>query len=149
MDKVEANVSKASSDMQALATVLQSTFGGVGDVKAADLMQAAKVFAGDLKDAAQAAAGTSGEVAPLLDKKAMLDGVDLQDVGKATQAEDAIAQMERLTATMETKTEELQALAVEALPPASNGELMKQYYPVMYFVDSSKDKVPSTCGGTV
>mmetsp|Transcript_89317 Transcript_89317/g.248038 ORF Transcript_89317/g.248038 Transcript_89317/m.248038 type:complete len:482 (-) Transcript_89317:148-1593(-) len=147
MTATATNVTTASQGMQSAASAMQQSFGNVGDMQASELMQAAKVFAGELQHAAEGATPVGTQAAELKGKAAALAGADFQDYAKAAEAEAVLKQMEKVTADGEAKTEELESLAGKALPRKAPAGALAQYYPVMYFVDREKVGAPSTCAG--
>jgi len=139
------DVKKLSEGMQNSAAKLQASFGQVGDSATTNLLQSAKVFAGDLLHSAEDAEKIATKLGDLeADAKKIKAFTDPKDVTKAERI------MEDIDATVakgkkaDEELADLRELANVSNPSAGAG---KQYYPVMYFVDKEFDSVPSTCGG--
>lgn len=145
---------KAAEGMQSAAEELQAKFGKAGDPTASNLLQSAKVFAGELQHAGEAASGAEKALAGLQDTAAPLKGADMKDAEKVREAEDAADDLEAGVAEAEAAVEHAAALlklaGVKVDGDKSAGEgRAAQYTPLMYFVDKEFDEVPSTCGGDV
>jgi len=148
-------VALASEDLQSVADQGQASFGNAGDTVMSDLMQTAKVFAGDLEKAANEGNKIGEDLATLADEAAALDGADFTDPAKMKEAEVLMKKMEETLVEAEAGTDkalDLHELAVglefeDGEPKKVEGEPLKQYHPIMYFVDREYESMPSTCGG--
>jgi len=148
LDDLTANMKEIAEVGQADANLFQDSFGAVGDPAVSDLMQAAKVWAGDLLHAAEGGVDLSDKLKSTKDEGDALKGNDFTDYEKSKEAEDVIKVLQRSTSTGETSLEELTEMLELAHPSAEEGEYAAaQYYPVMYFVDRQFEPVPQTCGG--
>merc|ERR1719221_2080309 len=145
---LHGDVTTLSTDMQTGAVALQTIFGKAGDPQAAAIMQLAKVFAGELEQAAESAAALKAKMDDLTSSGAALKGSDFTKYTKATEAENITNYMEEATSAGEAKSEELEDLKAEAAPDTVSGSF-EMYYPVMYFVDKNFTDAPSTCSGDV
>lgn len=136
-----------STDMQASADTLQTSFGAVGDSATTNLVQSAKVFAGELLHKAEDAEKIATKLGKLdADAKAITKFTDPAEVTKAERI------MEDVEATLEDGekvTDDLEELKELAAPPTAAVNASKQYYPMMYFVDQEQKDTPQTCGGDV
>jgi hypothetical protein len=139
-----------AGEMQAKAETYQAALGAKGDPEAADLMQAAKVFAGSLEHSeAEAAKLLPLMTAASIDAKAMA-GEDFTKFAEATKAEKQIHEMSELTVKAEETAESCQDLVQLASPDVQVSAISgDQYYPLMYFVDKDFVDVPSTCSGSL
>jgi len=147
LTKVTDEVSDTSKTMQTASAALQASFGKVGDVEASDLMQAAKVRAGELEKAAKEASKVSDEIKVLNEKHAKASKADLDEFNAATEAEALIDDMDKASTNAQAQVEDLSSLVDASNPEDLPKGASKEYYPTMYFVDKKFDKVPSTCGG--
>jgi len=147
LSKVTDKVSATGKTMQKAAETLQKSFGKVGDTEASDLMQAAKVRAGELEKAAKEASKVSDEIKALDDKYAKVSKSKLDEFDAATKAEAVTEDMDKASTKGLAKVEDLAPLVDASGPEGLPKEASKQYYPTMYFVDKKFAKVPSTCGG--
>merc|ERR1719160_833763 len=123
-------------------------FGLAGDPTASNLMQTAKVFAGELQHAAEAVLGDAKKLTGLAESAAALEGADFSENAKVKEAEKLIADLKSATTAAEASKEAWDE--VHGAASAGSGEnstAAEQYYPVMYFVDKEFKMVPSTCGG--
>jgi len=145
----------AGSGMQSAADAHQRTFGKAGDTVATDLMQAAKVHAGELESAANAshklvtemmaAGGESGSVLGALAGQPSHDTV--------VAAEKYRRRVERLNRNGLEAEEDLTGRLQGAKPAekagtGKNGSVQGQYASAQYFVDKEAMAMPSTCAGT-
>jgi len=168
-DKVEAFLSEANGIsegaiedaelLQSAADAGQAAFGKVGDTVMSDLMQSAKVFAGEFQHAAEGAEKKAKELQAVVEGSPGGDA-DFTDPATMKEAEDAMKKMEEQLGALEddkAKVMDLHELArgieftkdekgKEHLPEVE-GEPLKQYMSLMYFVDREFESVPSTCGG--
>jgi len=134
-----------SGDMQKLGEDLQKSFGAVGDSGAAGSAQDAKVFAGTLVHKAEDADAAAKKLGSLVK-----DGAGLKDFtapATVTKAERIMEGMDEAMAAGEVVSDELDALTDLASPSPTKAGAVKQYYPVMYFVDKEFEGVPTTCSG--
>merc|ERR1719253_222642 len=139
----KATAAKSLSDsIQQAGAELQKTFGAVGDVAAADLMQKAKVFAGFLQHAAHYVDVMEKQITSLVEKS------------KSPAVTESIRDSEKLTARLDKTRmqsdkllEKMDGLMEDATYPDTYDGAAKQYYPIMYFVDKEFVSMPSTCGG--
>lgn len=133
--------------MQEAGDTLQKAFGAAGDPVAAALFQEAKVFAGELIHAADAAAISTEPLHKLADEAKAMEKADLKNHEQAATAEKLVKDMDAATAVAEANNEvrgELHDLAQRGHDETGR---IGQYYPLMYFVDKKFEDVPSTCGG--
>lgn len=135
-----------SHDLQAGAEALQKSFGAVGDSATTNLMQGAKLFAGSLESKAANVDSLAGKLAVVVSEATALK--DFSDPAVVTQAEHLMDATENEIAECEAVVDELDDTIRMASPTFDVTGAAKQYYPVMYFVDKSFEKAPSTCGGT-
>jgi hypothetical protein len=147
MRNLKADVSSAGSEMSAFAGEQQILFGSAGDPGAADLMQSAKRFAGELiKGIDEASAIENG-----IDKLKSEEPSAQQINSAADQAsiEDYLANVDLAKTRTEASIETLSSLADRAILKDSRvTKAAKTYYPATYFVDKKYANVPSTCTGT-
>jgi len=136
-----------SSDMQDDATKLMVSFGKVGDSATTNLLQSAKVFAGELLHSAEGAEKIAAKLEGL-DAKAKTF-TKFTDPKKVTEADAVVEEIEETLAEGEKVVSELGDLEALASPPKSSAGASKQYYPVMYFIDKEHKDTPQTCGGDV
>jgi len=147
LSKSTKKVSETGKTMQKASAALQKSFGKVGDTEASDLMQAAKVRAGELQKAAKEASKVSDEIKALTKKYAKVSKAKLNEFEGATAAEALIDDMDKASTNGEAQVEDL-ALFIDASSPEGLPKgASKEYYPTMYFVDKKFAKLPSTCGG--
>merc|ERR1719359_2621416 len=135
----------------------QASFGSAGDTVMSDLMQSAKVFAGDLQHSAEDANKVKEKLKVQLDEASgPLEGADFTDPENMKKAEDTMKKIEEILVEFEKATEDAKALhelargteySKEGELKKAEGEPLKQYHPIMYFVDREYETVPSTCGG--
>jgi hypothetical protein len=137
IDAKVKEVKDLSNDMQTAGEGIQKVFGNVGDSGAANHGQAAKVFAGELVHAAEAA----DEVAKKLGALAKDAGglTDFTDPATVTKAERIMEGIDETAAQGETHADELDELHELGKPAKTHAGAAKEYYPVMYFVDKKFD----------
>merc|ERR1719160_728896 len=146
--------------LQSAAEAGQAAFGTAGDTVMSDLMQTAKVFSGDI----------SKLITPAIKKAVALDDAAIEAgtlEGEDFTKPENMKKAEELLKTIEeglTELEEVQEKAIdlhelllgaeyanvssgELKPYAGEGEPLKQFHTLMYFVDREFESVPSTCGG--
>jgi hypothetical protein len=140
MDKKASNANALSNEMQLAGADLQKTFGAVGDVAAADLMQKAKVFAGFLQHAAHYVDVMSSSIASLVDESKSF-------AGSVPESERLTAKLDKARVQSNKLVEKLDSLMEDSTYPDAYDGAAKQYYPLMYFVDKSFVGAPSTCAG--
>mmetsp|Transcript_97014 Transcript_97014/g.312642 ORF Transcript_97014/g.312642 Transcript_97014/m.312642 type:complete len:476 (-) Transcript_97014:131-1558(-) len=141
---------QASTALQSGASTYQDKFGQAGDPGASDLMQSAKAFAGVLDKAVGIAGEVSNSAAVLDGKAKAAAGGELSSSKTVGEAEDLIKAMEETTTKVEASIEELEGLTsamAGAADEEASKDAVKQYYPAMYFVNKTFDKMPSTCTG--
>jgi len=141
--------------LQAAAETGQATFGNAGDTVMSDLMQSAKVFAGELTHNIEGAVKLGKELEKEVEDAKGMDGADFTDPEKMKKAEDLMKTMDEMLSKMEVAKDE--AMKLHELARGTeykDGELkkvddepLKQYTPIMYFVDKEYESMPSTCGG--
>lgn len=157
----------ASSMMQNVASNLQDQFGNAGDPTASNLMQSAKVFAGDLQHAAEDVEKIHEEISSHQSDGDGMEGGDFSDFETIQKAEACVDGLEKSVAAGEEATEALLVLSKlagvkdmskegdeEDGKGSGSGEEegegdsnLKEFMPIMYFVDREFEKVPATCGG--
>jgi len=142
--------------LQSAADQGQAAFGSAGDTVMSDLMQTAKVFAGDLEKASNAGIKVVEQLEALDGEAKALDGADFTDPAEMKKAEEVMKKMEATLAEAEatkTKAMDLHELVAgmefeeDTEFKKVEGEPVKQYHPIMYFVDREYEEMPSTCGG--
>eukprot|EP00747_Dinoflagellata_sp_TGD_P159593 gnl/TRDRNA2_/TRDRNA2_177906_c2_seq1.p1 gnl/TRDRNA2_/TRDRNA2_177906_c2~~gnl/TRDRNA2_/TRDRNA2_177906_c2_seq1.p1 ORF type:complete len:283 (-),score=98.21 gnl/TRDRNA2_/TRDRNA2_177906_c2_seq1:73-867(-) len=136
---------KLSDAMQKSGDELQKVFGKAGDPAASDLMQEAKIFAGEVGTASRVA----GKDKEKLDETKGKAG-DIENFKKPAElekAEDLIENIEELIADSVVSTKNLDD-TIELATGGNNTEgAAEQYFPIMYFIEPKKQDFPSTCGG--
>jgi hypothetical protein len=146
MDTKSKLAKKLSGALQGAGEALQKSFGQVGDSGMTGHAQSAKVFAGDLEAATKAVDKVSAELGDLAKSGSGLkDFTDPETVAKAERAMEGI---DETMADGEVVTDKLDKLLDLAEHKAVSGAV-KQYYPMMYFVDKEYTDVPQTCSGDV
>jgi len=137
--------SELAESMQEAGAKNQVIFGKAGDLATSDLMQKAKVFAGDLFSNAEAAAQEAEKLGALVKKSS-----ELKDFTKPKTVTKAERLMEAMAAAAKEVEVTQSALGdVIRLARPGRGELRAaaQYYPLMYFVDKSFSSTMQTCSG--
>lgn len=148
LGELTANMKEIAEAGEADANVFQESLGAAGDPAASDLMQSAKVWAGELLHAAEDGADFSDELTSAKDEGNDLKGEDFTDYEKGKAAENVIEILQKGTSKGEASLEELVGMFELAHPAAEAEEdVAAQYYPVMHFVDKEFEEVPQTCGG--
>jgi hypothetical protein len=123
----------------------QKTFGTAGDLPAGDLMQAAKVYAGDVEKAAKASDKLKDKLKSLSDDAAKI--TDFTKPKEVTKAERLMETIEETIAEAVVSLKALEEVLATAQPgPVSDGAA-KQYLPLMYFVEKEFQDKPQTCSG--
>jgi len=131
--------------MQKAGAENQKVFGKAGDLATSDLMQEAKVFAGELLDAARDADKVKGRLTDAVkEAKGLKDFADPETVTKAERLMEAMAED---TEASEKPREILGRLAALAKPGREEIGAGKQYYPLMRFVDRKYEDSMQTCSG--
>lgn len=152
LDDVVTSLKDSAEQGEADANTMQDSFGSAGDPDASNLMQEAKIYAGELIHAAEDGGELKDEVQPAVDEVAGLKDKDFKKVENVKKAESATKAMQEGMAEATLKTEELQKLLDECAPTADEervADSAKQYMPIMYFVDKEHQDDPSTCSGNV
>lgn len=145
---LQSKVSTASAGMQSAAAFYQGVFGEAADPVAADLMQSAKVLAGELNKVAGDAEALS---VTLEEAKVAADGMSGSDFSLSAtvrEAEGVMKNIKALIAKGETTVADLTSHLNQSTPIGTSANILQEYYPAMYFVDKSAEEFPSTCGGT-
>eukprot|EP00929_Paragymnodinium_shiwhaense_P025827 TRINITY_DN15533_c0_g1_i1.p1 TRINITY_DN15533_c0_g1~~TRINITY_DN15533_c0_g1_i1.p1 ORF type:complete len:622 (-),score=157.86 TRINITY_DN15533_c0_g1_i1:109-1974(-) len=144
------SVSFASKVLQEGGARLQEVFGKVGDPGAADLMQQAKVRAGDF----DATLGEADEfVEGIGEMKGAADKARAGDLSKSDNMVAAESLLKDMDDVSKKAAESASTLRDYVAPmvgigvPQDYENASEQYYSAMYFVDKEHDKVPSTCTG--
>lgn len=148
METMQGDLTSLSEEMQAGADKLQAIYGQAGDPAASDLMQTAKVFAGDLEKGATEVGSMVEVMTETKDGLAAIEGGDPADFAWANEAEGFKSKMEHFTVIGEEKVEEMDALKEKANTTKVYAGAGKEYFNAMYFVDKEFETVPSTCSGT-
>jgi len=137
-----------SEEMQKAAELNQKIFGKAGDPASSDLMQVAKVFAGEVAETAGSAQRIKDQLDGLVKKSFELD-----ESGKFEKS-DVVTKAERLMEKMDEGEDEgikhrTAVGKVTKLAHPGEEELgsANQYYPVMYFVDKLYTETLTTCDG--
>merc|ERR1719171_3257471 len=174
MASVGADALQEAEDLQNAAAELQGTFGSAGDPVASDLMQEAKVFAGDFQHTAEDTVKLGEKLEELKGKAEGMQEGDFSDFETIKEAEATIKEIKEtstegeeslekpldsfaLCAGKEIEMDELEAEGEgkgkpEKEEPEGEGEskestVLKQYVNIMLLVDKEYKDVPSTCGG--
>jgi len=147
LDKKVKKATDDAKDMQKTAAALQKVFGGVGDSGAADLMQEAKVTAGELEKVAKAGKAASEELTEL--QKSGEGIKDFKDPAEVTKAERIMEKIDASVSKGTAAEDDLKALSALTSPGPDEAKAADQYLPVMHFVDQEieKEKLPTTCTG--
>jgi len=153
LDMVEdltTKVDKATTiykKMNEAAEKNQKTFGKAGDPAAGDLMQAAKVYAGDMEKAVVASDKLKKALKGLADDAAKI--TDFTVPAEITKAERVMEDIEKTLAEAVVALKSLEEELATAQPgPVSEGAT-KQYLSLMYFVDKKFADVQQTCSGEI
>eukprot|EP00747_Dinoflagellata_sp_TGD_P159612 gnl/TRDRNA2_/TRDRNA2_177906_c5_seq5.p1 gnl/TRDRNA2_/TRDRNA2_177906_c5~~gnl/TRDRNA2_/TRDRNA2_177906_c5_seq5.p1 ORF type:complete len:463 (+),score=155.49 gnl/TRDRNA2_/TRDRNA2_177906_c5_seq5:111-1499(+) len=125
----------------------QKTFGKAGDLAAGDLMQAAKVYAGDVEKAAAASDKIKDKLKSLSDDAAKIE--DFTKPAEVTKAERLMEDIEETVAEAVVSLKAIEEVLATIQPgPVSEGAA-DQYLPLMYFVEKEFQDVPQTCSGEI
>jgi len=152
LDEVVSSLKGSAEQGEADANTMQDSFGSAGDPDASNLMQEAKIYAGELIHAAEDGEELKDEVQPAVDEVGGMLEKDMKKVENVKKAEAATKAMEEGMAEATLKTEELQKLLDECAPVADEervADSASQYKSIMYFVDKDHVDDPSTCSGNV
>jgi len=141
------DLSTAGSGMQSAAAEYQTLFSSAGDPVAADLMQTAKVRAGELEALAAESKRLTDKMTTAHGDATGMSGNDFTAADKLTAAEEVLNRMEGLTADGVATTGEVQGMLDKTAPSAAGAGAEEQYYPVTYFVDKELVNMSTTCGG--
>lgn len=134
------------------ANACQESLGSSGDPTASDLMQDAKIYAGELIHAAADGQELHDKIKQTVPEESEFEGKNMKDFEVVKEVEQAVQAMEEGTAEVVLKTDELQSSLDEVAPEADAERVAgsaEQYVPLMTFVDEKFKDVPSTCGGDV
>jgi len=134
-----------AESMQSAGTKNQAIFGKAGDLATSDLMQEAKVFAGELSKAAVAAGRTAEKLDGLVKGSSELK--DFTEVATVTKAERLMEDMAASIEEGETTQTALGDVIRLAKPGREELRAASQYYPLMYFVDKDFSSTMQTCSG--
>jgi len=146
LDHLESN----HRDMQDYAALWQPIFGKAGDPDASDLMQQAKVFAGELRTKATMMEDNIEDPTDDIEDDAedFLDNTqDLRAYQNVKKADDFEKALKDMWPKLDPAIVETKKLKEAAFPNYGASEAETQYYPAMYFVDKNFVDVPSTCSG--
>jgi len=133
-----------SEHLQDNGDKIQKMFGLVGDSGATGLAQEAKVFAGEIQKHLKATKKIAKALVGMVDSASKLS--DFTDPAVVTKAERLMEDMEIEIAEGEAADAEMEKL-IEVVSEDSSRAALKQYYPMMYFVDKKYEDKPSTCSG--
>jgi len=136
-----------SEKMQGAAALNQKIFGMAGDPASSDLMQMAKVFAGELQETAVAAGRVSNELDGLVKGARDLEAKDFEKSETVTAAERLMETMVEDEDEGIVKRQALGKVIKLAHPGEEELGSASQYYPVMYFVDKQYTETMTTCKG--
>lgn len=123
---------------------LQHIFGQAGDPTASDLLQQAKVRAGELTHMSDDANKLLQGLTAAQEKAAGTQQV--QSLAAVKEAEALVSSINADTAKAKTTLQTLSA-EVAYYSQANNANATKEYYPLMYFVDTAFVNYSTTCGG--
>jgi len=135
---------QASEKFQKGGEYLQKVFGAVGDSGATGLAQEAKVFAGEVQKSLKVTKTVAKSLVANVESAQKLS--DFTDPAVVTKAERLMEDMEIGIAEGEAADAKMEKLIELASEDPSDAAL-KQYYPMMYFVDKKYQDKPSTCSG--
>lgn len=145
LKEVGEELMKVSESLQDASAAGQKTFGSAGDPAASDLFQKGKVAAGDAEKTADAALDVSKTLGELKEK---VDGME----GPFTKM-DVVKEAEETIKKIDVQVNEGEAAlsaaqdALAAITTKTEDDVLKQYYPIMYFVDKEFADVPQSCSG--
>jgi len=149
LDDLVGHMSSLSDHMQTTAAGLQKTFGQLGDPIASDLMQDAKVRAGEVEHDVASKAKIAGALTDATKEAASIGNASLTAAADASRAETLTKAIAKLTADAEDAVDGLTASAKETSPGSNaSANASAQYYPLTYFVDKKYVDAPTTCSGS-
>jgi hypothetical protein len=131
--------------MNKQGSVLQKKFGAVGDSGAANLMQDMKVFAGKLEHQIEDVEASAKKIGQVYKEAFALK--DFKDPATVTKAERIMEGIDDTLAEHKDEYAEFDQLFALWRPTGNGAGALKQYYPVMYFVDKEFQDMPTTCSG--
>jgi len=138
-------VKTLADKMQDAGAENQKIFGKAGDPAASDLMQEAKVFAGEMLDAVSDAEEVKGRLDDAVkEAKGLKDFTDPKTVTKAERLMEAMAKDGEASKKPRHTLGRLAALAKPGREVIGAG---KQYYPLMHFVNKKYEISMQTCSG--
>lgn len=143
----EALAQSLADKMQASAELNQKIFGMAGDPASSDLMQMAKVFAGELEESVVAAARVTHALDGMVKGAREMEKDDFDKSDTVTAAERLMEKMDKEEEEGTLKKEALGKIIKLAHPGEEELGSAKQYYPVMYFVDKKYTETMTTCKG--
>jgi hypothetical protein len=140
-------INKVASSMQESAAGWQKIAGNVGDPEASNLMQSAKVFAGELEAFAKENGKKEDALKDARTTATALEGSDLAKFANAAKADDAIEALKKAIAEGEDAAEATDEMIKLANLEDEDAEgKAKLYRGLMYFVDKEVPG-PTTCNG--
>jgi len=146
-----SEVTSLADAIQDTAAALQEALGEVGDPTAANLMQEAKVFAGELLATASGKKTAATKLEESSKEALGMEREDFRTTKAASKAEALVSSTEKLIVDAEDAVEELDALAKKTSPSSAyfnnTAGAASQYKSLMYFVDTKYVESPTTCGG--
>jgi len=136
-----------SKKMQAAADLNQKIFGKAGDPASSDLMQMAKVFAGELEETVTAAMRVTSSLDGMVKDARKMEKDDFDKSDTVTAAERLMEKMDEEDDEGIIKDKALGKVIKLAHPGEEELGAAHQYYPVMYFVDKKYTETMTTCKG--
>lgn len=133
--------------MQAAADLNQKIFGKAGDPASSDLMQMAKVFAGELEETVTAAMRVTSSLDGMVKDARKMEKDDFDKSDTVTAAERLMEKMDKEDDEGILKDKALGKVIKLAHPGEEELGAAHQYYPVMYFVDKKYTETMTTCKG--
>jgi len=158
MAEIGKTAEKDAKKMQSVAEPMQKAFGSAGDPVASDLIQSAKVFAGEVQHAGEDTTKISDEMEELHGKLSELKDADFTKQDNIKEAESLLDELEKKMTegekSLETTLDVLSLVKGEEVTAEEEEEAeeedskaLDQYKSIMYFVDKEFVEVPATCGG--
>lgn len=144
-------------EMQDRAAAFQDKFGKVGDAAASDLLQSAKVYAGELEKAHAEGTKLVDSVDSMKSELSAATGssVEAQNIAEdlRTKFDSTTIETEDLLAKMKKHVEastgsKFEGNVINASNASNENNASAQYYHAMYFVNKVNASLPSTCSGT-
>jgi len=134
------------ASMQTIAATYQERLGKAGDVAAGDLMQQAKVVAGELNQSLVEGASVGEALsAKLVERDSATPG---STDHAAVQAADTIVEdLNDLAEAGNDIADTLTELRRDVSPSVTADEVAPLFYKIMYFVDKKLQDAPTTCSG--